>query len=667
MKRNGKLLTCFLATLISLSCVLSACKQQTNSSGTSTNDGGVYDSTVQTVEKDVYQGTHILTAPDTDKPFIVNGTCAYSLVVPEVMGTELSFAAQEFTTFFREATGIELKIVSDADFDQVGGKYISLGETSQLATSGISLDRKKLTNDGVRIVTKDDNIYLVGGSDYGSLYAVYTFLEIYFDFDVYYRDCYDLKKGVRNAKLKAFDVTDIPDLEFRCNSYWSLITGDWAYRFRYPRGYASITFYIRKDVSDPTSPSKHSHNSTYWLPPEQFGTEHPGWYSANRKELCYTAHGDPEEYDLMVQAAAEKALGTLMLYDKETYPYHRILNFTQEDGPYNCECEACMANKAKYGSDTSSVILFMKDLRAAIESGMKSLDEKYRRDDLTLTFFAYQWSETAPDDSYPEMHLGDGVSVFLATAETFDPQSPIYSDKNKHGRDNLKNWGKVSDEIILWTYATSFKHFLYPVDTFSFYSQDAFSFFAANNVKIYYNQSQNKQRGTTTAWHNLKAYLDAKLEWDTSRNAEEYIDKYMTAMYGSAAPYMKKMYQDVRLQSGIVKTKTPTNLIGQMHLDKKEYWPFLTVKSWLKTLDKAYEAIEEYRYAAPDAYKKYKLHIDAEWISPAYMILSLYPTLLDNAELNAMKAKFRQVVAETGITNTYEQGDDGIQLFIETF
>ena len=75
------------------------------------------------------------------------------------------------------------------------------------------------------------------------------------------------------------------------------------------------------------------HNSLNWLPKSQFYADHPDWYNNGATELCYTAHGNKDEYEKMMQACVDKAVATLTLYNKEDYPYLRILNFTEQD---NC-------------------------------------------------------------------------------------------------------------------------------------------------------------------------------------------------------------------------------------------------------------------------------------------------------------------------------------------
>lgn len=667
MKNKKNVFKTFIAVLLAGACTFSvSCKKPDNGSVRPSDDGGVFDPDAKITVKDTYDGTHDFTAPDTDMPFVTNGSCDYTIVVPETRGAQVNMAKNELVQFFAEATGINLPAVADSEFTDNGKGYISLGETSLLAESGVTVDHKKLTEDGVRIVTEGKNIYLVGGGDYGTLYAVYDFLEIYFDFDVYYKDCYEINKNVKNLKLKNFNVTDIPDLEFRSNGYYQLVKDEWMYRFRVPRTYGTITFPIYEVVGDPSSSARGVHNSLNWLPKSQFYADHPDWYNNGATELCYTAHGNKDEYEKMMQACVDKAVATLTLYNKEDYPYLRILNFTQQDNYDGCACATCSANVAKYGTNSATLILFMNDLRTRIDAAMAEMDEKYRRDDMTLTFFAYLYTETAPDAKFSEMHLKDGVSVFLATSATFDHQSSIYADSNTEGRENLKNWGKLSNEILLWTYSTKFSHYMYPVDTYNFYGEDAYTFFAANNVKLMYNQSQVTQKGTSTAWHNLKAYLDSKLEWDGTRDSAYYTEKYINAMFGEAAPVMKEIYTAMRLQAGIVKTKyNGVSLLSNVtDLENPSFWPYFTLKQWLAKYDEAYAALETYRLSDPTAYNLYKSHIDAEYLSPAYMTLVLYKDMLSAGEAAVIKDRFREAVKVTGITNVRETGSNQIGSFV---
>ena len=133
-------------------------------------------------------GVHDFTAPETEEYLVRNGNTEYSLVLPEKQGKFITVAESEFKTFFKQATGINIKTIAESDdglTHNATNKYISIGETKMLDSADITMDYEKLGVEGVRIVTKDNTIYLVGGSDQGTLNAVYDFMQIVFNFEIY--------------------------------------------------------------------------------------------------------------------------------------------------------------------------------------------------------------------------------------------------------------------------------------------------------------------------------------------------------------------------------------------------------------------------------------------------------------------------------------------------
>ena len=145
---------------------------------------------------------------DMDGYILKEGRTEYMLVIPETAGTLIQKAASEFNTFFHEATGRDLRIVTEADSSD---KCISIGETSLLTETDITYDYSELGSDGYKIVTRDDDIYLIGGSDYGSLYAVYELLAQLVEYDFFAEDCYTVAQNVKNIQFKDFNITDIRD------------------------------------------------------------------------------------------------------------------------------------------------------------------------------------------------------------------------------------------------------------------------------------------------------------------------------------------------------------------------------------------------------------------------------------------------------------------------
>ncbi len=637
---------------------------------------GEYNSEVKIVEKIKFQGVHDFTAPDTDKDLVKEGATEYKIVVAKNPSSQVSMAQSELITFFAEATGIRLQVVEDTELTHnASNKYISLGDNALFASSGITVDKKALGNDGLRIITKDQTVYIVGGlKDYSVIYGVYDLLQIYFGLEFYYEDCYVIDRNVKDVKLKDFNVTDIPDIATRGNGNRGNVTGDLRTRWRHPFDYGQKFFPIHKIGDNPSSASKTVHNVTYWIPSENSDVDTKWLSDAGAEALCYTAHGDEESLTAMVEYVAVKALKILKMYPVKDYPDYSILGFTMEDTPKNCTCQSCRDTRDYYGAYSGALVKFMNRFRTRLDQliaeqpAVTNPDDEWRRDDLVLTFFMYMQFEKAPSKHLDELKFVDGLSGYFAMNASFDFQQSIYADVNENQRKNFETWMTLGDKPLIWTYSTKFTSYLLPCDTFSFYNEDAYNYFASFKPVVMYNQSQSLQQGTTTAFHNLKAFLEYKMMWDSTLDAEPLIDDYMDAMFGPASATMKELYTRERLQAGIVRGKysSLTILGNETDLNNKDFWPYPVVKEWLALCDKAYSEIEKYKEIDSDLYQMYKTHIDTEWVCPSYMALKFYSDYMEISELKELQATFKKVILELGISNTHEINGD-ISSFIAGF
>lgn len=178
-----------------------------------------------------YQGVHQLNAPDSENTWLVkDGVSDFTLVVPVAQSKYMSIAKQEFDLLFFDATGLTLSMVTDSDSRlTTDGKYISLGENEffkannknpgdegydpEIHISDAEYDRNNLKTEGLRIITKKDVTYILGFTDLGVVNGVYTFLNLHFGFEYFYRDTIYIDTNVTNEKAKVFDVKDVPDID----------------------------------------------------------------------------------------------------------------------------------------------------------------------------------------------------------------------------------------------------------------------------------------------------------------------------------------------------------------------------------------------------------------------------------------------------------------------
>ena len=668
MKNMFKKLVCLLLAASSVFTLAAGCNK---------NDGGdetpKYENIQPADAKSTFQGTHIFNMTATDKYLVKNGKTDYVLVADASLTGVENTAKEEFLELFKEATNIRMPVVSPNGLTHdANAKRICLGDNDLFKDSGIQLDKDTLSHEGVRIVTKDNTIYIVGGGAYGLLYAVYDFMQLTFDFDQFYLDCMTIEKNVNEKVFYDYDVTDIPDMTDRATNYgW--FEQKLKYRMRMPLYSGNYFLPIHAEmveeevegktewVAVKTSRNATVHNTNEYFPKEQYATEHAEWFGDSGDVLCYTAHGDEEQFQMMVEEAAKKICASLILYPADVYPHMNMAAITVEDNNDTCACQTCADYDAIYGAK-SAAMLFMNELKVCVDSWLEEhKDTRYYRDNFSLTFFAYNSFSVAPahwDDATnayvpnkPELMLSDGVYVWVALMNMLEEEINIYHSKNDRGREQIEKWSALSpDGMLLWTYSTNFTEYLYFHDAFSLFNSEGYQFFADHNVKLYYQNSQSYQDGASTAFHTLQLYLTSKLSWNSSLDTVALVDKFMKAMFKEAAPVMKTMFESVRLHNRQFKERT-------QYVNSVAYasnFPYNTLKSWLDMCEEALALIEDYKTTDPELYQSLKEHIDIEWVFPAYATLQLQSGSLLEDELGALKSRFKETVLRLGMTQTKE-------------
>ena len=646
----------------------------------SNSQGGAGDGAdEQEIQKVNYDGTHIYTATDTNDFILKNGKTDYILVIPSNSTETIKTALEEFVWLFKKATGVTLTSRKDGDTLQHDStsKYISLGETSLFKSSGIQIDKSALGVDGLRIVSKDSNIYLVGGSDRGTLYAVYTFMQMNFHFEQYYKDCYEIDTGVTNVKFKKYDVTDIPDIPLRIRNYGifrdtslDFDENQFASRLRVNLDREDVLLPIyRKEAPTLSDYSDIFHNCQDYL----WGLEEikPNWFSttANReRQLCYTARGDSEELQEMAEYCAKKIQTSLMLHTPDKYPLMNAVTLTCEDNLADCQCEACLDLLEIYGTYAGAALLFVNMVDDIVQEWMaRGENAAYRRENFKILIFAYanyslppaEWDETrnkwVPINN---LTLNENVGIWLAPHALFEFQMDVYHELNKGGRDALDAWCSLTDTVYYWMYATNFRHYMYLYNTFTYYNSDGMQFIASKKCQLLFIQAQGYQTGTATAWENLKAYLNAKLMWNTSLNEQELTNNWFNAMFKEAAPIMREMFNDVCTWKVKIDIEyLPYALKSDYQsINNRDYWPIPVLNKWMNMCDDALDAVSRYQTTDMDTYQAIAGHIEAEWLSPAFIMIELWKsTLTDEARANLI-SEFKSAVLHSGIYQYSEHG-----------
>ena len=640
-----------------IACILSAlCFFAVGCRGNSGDNG-----TGEEREKYRYtEGVHQLTATETTDYMVQNGKSEYKILLPNQADGNLFVAESELKYFFEEATGVKLTTVTEPEdgySHSAGGQYISIGQTKMLESADIDVDKEVLGSQGFRIVTKDKSVYLIGATTVGTLNSVYTMLELLFEYEQYAYDCFTIKK-TKNAKLLAFDVTDVPDIEMRSSTttLLDLNPNNLQYRFRV----SSNAAYFLPLGDLESGATQHVYHNTINVIPRDSEYARETWFSNQSGEgegntqLCYTARGIQEDYDALIDRIAYVISRSLIMYPPDKFPLRNIAAFTHEDNELvMCRCETCLAAEEKYGTQSGAAIVLSNDVAAKLEEWMNQPENAaYKRDDLKVVFFAYNAFLPAPahyDEqlgkyviNHPDLQMRDDVGVFYAISNGLGYQENIYSDRSKEGIETSLKWFDIAPSVYLWTYNANFGNFMFRTAGTNFYDTDAYQFFATGGAKLLFVQGATPT-DNVTSFQMLDAYLDAKMQWDTTQDINELTQRWFKGMFKEAADVMFDLYVQENIAALVIANETKkiaqTGIIN--YSIAREYFGYEMLNGWLSKIETARALTEKYKTSDPEVYAMLKEHIDIEWVCPAYYMLTCNADSLSDARYNDLVNYFK--------------------------
>ncbi len=617
---------------------------------------------------DYEDGTHDFEVTETEKNFLSGGMSNYKIIYPSVATEFEQTAVSEFNHIFQMATDLTLPTSNDGGLTHTeSAKYISIGNTNLLKTSGLNTDVSDLGRDGCKVVTKDNTVYIFGGSE-GVIYGVYDFMAETFNYEYYYDDCITIDKNVTDMKLKNYNIKDVPDILHRWIGWAKLgrqytnveMMSPTRFRMRYGRGSNII-----KTYADPSDTSTHggTHNSLECLPKEKYGANHPNWYSNKGNQLCWSAGCAPEEFangnipaefEAMAQAISANLQISLTMYPTAENPEFDTYNLGVEDNNAICQCKGCAKWMQKYGTMASVDIVLMNRVAEITDAWMaQEGNEPYRRD-LQYIFLAYgEVSEAAPVnyDETQEKYVPiddlvtprDNVGVYLAMIKSFEYQLSIYDEMNAHGREMMTAWADITDHLYMWLYQVNYRCDFLLYDSFNYFN-DGYKYVVSQQPKALISQgTTGGNRGVHSAWGNLKMYLESKLMWNGNLDTEVLIDNWFNAMFKDGADEMKQMFNEQRAWLAYIRNEYKLHQIRSNFLplqDEAKYWSLPMLRGWMNLCDKAIADIEKYKTTDPDLYEATRRHIEAEWIAPTYILLNLYSQNLSSEDRNTIVARF---------------------------
>ena len=590
-------------------------------------------------------GLHHVSAVETSDSIISSGSSQYKIVIPENASTIVENAAKEIQDMLALSTSVKLPIITDKDivYYPNQSKFISVGETKLVAFADVEIDKQTLQDSGFRIESKGKSVFLVGGGDHGTYFAVSEFLKHTIDYGIYANDEKIYNKKA-NVKFYDFDVTEVPDFAYRM-PYSRVLFQDSEFSMNLRLNHESDSI-ISVD-------GLRWHNSFKFLPKSQYGEAHPDWYSTTGDQLCYLAHGDEEEFEAMMDTFMEKFINTVV-----ANPEIENITITQEDYATWCGCPACAAETEKYGDAGSITALKFCNI-------VSDRFEEYKREnnydrDIKIWFFAYLQVEDAP---VKKNSKGEYIPID-ETAICRDNVYPFYAALyakynvswydavNSGYKDKMDQWKAVSKKICMWTYSVNFSDFLGPYD-FIGAMKETYVFFKNYNVHFLFEQSQHLNNPASD-WNNLKVWLSSKLMWNVNYDINELIDEFFTYYYKDAAEPMKELLYYFMANLDVIRNTGGDGGVFTSNMSKK-YYPRGTVAKFIELVDKAFESIEPLKQTNEDLYDTLYDRIALDSLTFRYIDIQLYGDTYGDKELLAKKLNFKEDATRLGILKTSEK------------
>lgn len=600
---------------------------------------------------------HYFEIGNTDSYVLKNGSVNYSILLPDSPTTNEKIAAQEFNLFFKEATGVSLDVVSDSQYAS-GKKYISIGETVLAKSVEDKLQKSRLGDEGVRVLTSDNNIICCGAGDVGTINSVYELLHQMVNYEFVGPESYILNTGVRNIALKNYDIVDIPDIARRTTGYGYVFNNDVTIR-RLKLTSSWDEMFVGVDGIG------RIHNALNYFN----GYDDPDYFATSNAQLCYTGHGNEEKVEEMISIVGDRIITAL---SKD--PKADLIEFTQMDNADWCRCDACKEYAEEYGTDSAVVIKFMNKLNRYIKSWMETEDGQPHKKDYKLVFFAYMSTEKAPvemqNGNYVPMSedlVCDPELAVLYAPITVDFTASIYDKINQSQYDTMIKWKNICQNMVLWLYGTNFRDYLVPYDITNSI-QDEYKFASEANAITVFNQAQLYQTGSATGWQTLSSYLDSKFAWNNNYDLNDLINNYIEGFFGEAAEMMRKYFDEYRLHMfNLAKDGTYSGLssiyIGvTTDAKKKTRFPIQLMKKWYNYCDEAIESISWLKDSNPYRYSLLNKHIVNERIFPLYILCDMYYDSFTGDEVTAMRNQFKSDVNLIGL-NLFKEGHQVSELY----
>jgi F5/8 type C domain protein len=380
-----------------------------------------------------------------------------------------------------------------------------------------SLRDVQLGTDGIYLLLKDQELWLLGQNGSGTIYAVYDFFEklgwrfLCDDYEVLITD---------KVNLCDFEYSYTPPLNQRTVFYSHAYDYDFMNKQRLnglwcaklPKQYGRSISYA----------GIQAHSFSELIPPAEYFPEHPEYFAMDAEgkrrpdtQPCLT---EPKVF----QIALEKVKVLL-----QENPEADFISISQNDVPERCHCKNCKALEEKYACSGASVFWFANKIARAIKDEFPKV---------AVEILPYVYSDEPPKG----LVFSDNIAIRFTTMN-FCREHQLTDEKCKYNlkqKANLDGFAKLTKNLYIWDYAANFYNYLMPIpQLYSLYWN--FRYYMEKGARgIMVQASGASDDG---AFDRMWNYALGKLLWEPYMDFATYLShirEFLHLYYGKGGEYL---------------------------------------------------------------------------------------------------------------------------------
>ncbi len=436
---------------------------------------------------------------------VQDGEPAATVILPLDASQQVKDAAAVLVDCIREASGAELPVATMPPRDAA---TLCIGAPA--VTSSYAPDLTDLDKDGFEIRFPDERtVWILGGSDWGTEFGVYEFLERYV--------------GVRWL-LPGEHGTDIPKQAIieaagenvrQEPAFFSRLMSGW-------QGAAQSTWTRRMRMHGRVS---FHHNLVHLFPPETYTKTHPEFFPIHNGQRFLPADSKTHHWQPCFSNpdTVTEAIANINRYFDE-HPAAESYSLGINDSGGHCQCDSCLARLPQEPN-----FLGMPDYSDQYYAWANQVIEGVLEKHPDKFFGCLAYSNVAAPPAKVKVHPR------LVPYMTYDRMKWADPELRRQGEAATEAWEAQSPTLGWYDYIYGSPYCLPRV--WFHHMADYYRYGHAHGVRAMYAEAYpNFAEGP-------KLYLALKLQWDPELDVDEVLQEWYERCVGeAAAPYLTRYY-----------------------------------------------------------------------------------------------------------------------------